>query len=194
MKYYYLPGSAAAHDRAVAESTGGAGAGPPPAYAILRPAQPYDLATPGTPAGILTLAAAAAGRWRTEARFALAASVEDGAVVASLALRLTDDSPGRQRRAWAVYVRTEDPETGESSWKPAGAGLLDPGDPTRPLRPIGVNELKAVLRGEVYVPPPPRAGPPRLACQECDRATPYSTKTWRPYTRHRCAPRTEGRS
>lgn len=199
MKYSYAPGSAAAHERSVAELVRGRGAIAPPQWAILRPAQPYDLATPGTPAGILDVARAAAqgallpppGGWQHRATFALAAgsSGMQGDVVASLALRLTGDLPGRPRRAWVAYARDG------ASWKPNGAGLLDAGDVERPVRTIGILELKAMLRGEVYVPPPPRAGPPRLRCPTCDKVTPFSTTTWRPYTRHRCvATHTEGRS
>lgn len=207
MKYSYAPGSAAAHDRAVAELERGA-APKPPEYAILRPAQPYDLETPGTPAGLLDVARAARqgahlpppGGWRYDARFALAqhtAAADPGDVVASLSLRLTGDLPAGPRRAWVAYVRRVDPETGASKWAPNGAAIIDhtDADPARRgPRLIGVNELKATLRGEVYVPPPPRPGSPRLQCQTCDKVTPYSTTTWRPYTRHKCATGKEGSS
>lgn len=196
MKYYYAPGSAAAHDRAVAELERGA---PPacPQWAILRPAQPYDLATPGTPAGILDVARAAelGGAWCHRATLAVAASVDGGRVVASLALRLTGDLPGRARRAWVVYARAEDGTTGAVTWKPNGAGLLDAGDPARPVRPIGINELKCILQGKEWASPPPRPGPPHMRCYICDKPTPFSTTTWRPYARHRCDPtHMEGRS
>jgi hypothetical protein len=195
VRYYYAPGSAAAHDRAVAELGGGATPAEP-RWAILRPAQPYDLSTPGTPGGILDVAraAAAGGVWQARATFALAASPDGTEIVASLCLRLAGDLPGRQRRAWAVYVRAEG-GAAPAVWKPNGAGLLDAGDPARPLRTIGINELKATLRGEEWRPPPPRPGPPRLRCYTCDKPTPFSTTTWRPYARHRCDPaHVEGRS
>jgi len=195
MKYPGLPSSAAAHDRAVAEL----GAGAPPAklaYVVLRPAEPYDLATSGTPLGLRQLAAAAAegGAWFVWATLALALAA-DGAVVASLALRCIGDLPGRPRRAWAAYVRTE-AEDGTVSWVPNGAMLADHGDAERPVRIVGILELKAVLRGEVYVPPPPRPGPPRFRCYHCDQVTPFSVATWKPYARHRCetTKQTEGRS
>ena len=202
MKYYYVPGSAAAHERAVAELGGGTPAAPAP-YVILRRAQPYDLSTPGTPAGLLAVARAAdagallhpPGGWRYVATFALASPADPagGDVVASLCLRLTGDLPGRPRRAWVAYVRAVD-GAGRVAWKPNGAALLDP-EAERPVRVIGIEELKATLRGEVWVPPAPRPGPPRLQCQGCDRVTPFSTTTWRPYTRHRCVPaQSEGRS
>lgn len=196
MRYYYVPGSAAAHDRAVAELGGGTTTSPEPRWAILRPAQPYDLATPGTPGGILEVARAAAhgGVWRARATFALAASPDGAEIVASLCLRLAGDLPDRPRRAWVVYVRAEG-GAAPATWKPNGAGLLDVGDPARPLRTIGINELKATLRGEEWRPPPPRPGPPRMRCYTCDKPTPFSTTTWRPYTRHRCDPtHVEGRS
>lgn len=197
MKYYYVPGSAAAHDRAVAELAGAAIPAPPAAYVVLRPAQPYDLATPGTPAGILAVARAAlqGPDWTPRATFALAASSDGGDVVASLALRLTGDLPGRVRRAWVVYVRRER-EDGTVSWAPGGAGLLDAGDPLRPLRPIGVEELKAVLQGKPWSPPPPRPAAPKMQCQGCDKVVSFALSTWRPYTSHKCITTsgTEGRS
>jgi len=200
VKYYYVPGSAAAHDRAVAE-LGGQRPAPPAPYAILRPAQPYDLTTPGTPAGLLAVARAAEagaalpppGGWRHRATFALASTPDGAEIVASLCLRLVGDLPGRPRRAWVAYVRTEN-AAGEVSWKPNGAALLDP-EAERPMRVIGIEELKATLRGEQWRPPPPRPGPPRMRCFTCDAVTAFSTKTWRPYARHRCDPtHVEGRS
>lgn len=182
---------------------------PAAAYTILRPAQPYDLATPGTPRGILDVARAAdeGGIYRHSAAFALAASTDGTDVVASLSLRLSADLPGRVRRAWVVYIRRQG-EDGAVRWAPNGAALLDAGAPVelraeedgrlievaRVLRLVNIGELTAELRGVPYVPPPPRPGPPRLRCYTCDRVTPFSTKTWRPYTRHKCATTIEGRS
>lgn len=204
MRYSYAPGSAEADARAVATP-----APPAAAYTILRPAQPYDLATPGTPRGILDVARAAeeGGIYRHSAAFALAASTDGADVVASLSLRLTGDLPGRVRRAWVVYVRRQGAD-GAVRWAPHGAALLDAGAPPvlreqeegppvevrRVMRLVNIGELTAELRGVPYVPPPPRPGPPRLACYTCDKVTPFSTSTWRPYTRHRCTTATEGRS
>lgn len=199
MKYSYAPGSVAAHDLAVAELSAGAEPAAP-AYAILRPAQPYDLATPGTPSGIVDVARAAdagallpaPGGWRHRATFALAADAA-GRIVASLCLRLEGDLADRPRRAWVTYVRSED-DDGAVAWRPNGAAMLDAERSPSP-KLIGINELKALLRGEVWTPPPPRPGPPKLRCYGCDRVTAYSTTTWRPHTRHRCeSTQTEGRS
>lgn len=196
MRYYYALGSAAAHDRAVAELDRGSTAAPPAAYVVLRPAQSYDLSTPGTPAGILAVARAAdaGGAWTHRATFALATSADGTEVVASLALRLQADIPSL-RRAWVAYVRRQ-AEGGAAAWRPAGAGLLDAGDSARPLRPIGVEELKATLRGVPWCPPPPRPAAPKLQCQGCDRVVPFALSTWRPYASHRCVTTTgtEGRS
>jgi hypothetical protein len=200
VKYFYAPGSAAAHDRAVAELS----SPPAPAaaaFTVLRRAQPYDLATPGTPSGILDVARAAAegGVWRCAAQLALAVDERSGAVVASLGLRCQADEPGRRRRAWVVYVRSQG-EDGTSSWRPTGplstggAALLDDADTERPMRPIGVLELKAILKGVPWVPPAPRQGPPRMRCYTCDKVTPFSTSAWRPYARHKCSTQQEGRS
>lgn len=194
MKYPGLPRSAAAHDRAVAELSAGLVA-PAPAYTILRPAQPYDLATPGTPRAVLDVAkaAAAGGVYACTCTFALAADAAGG-MVASLALRFADDLPGRPRRAWVVYVRAED-EGGAVAWRPNGAALLDGADAGRPMRQLGVTELKAVLAGVPYVPLAPRPAAPKLQCQTCDKITSFSVSTWRPYARHRCETRqSEGRS
>lgn len=197
MRYYYALSSAAAHDRAVAELDRGSTAPPPAAYVVLRPAQPYDLSTPGTPAGILAVARAALQGmdWTPRATFALATSADGTEVVASLALRLLGDLPGRQRRAWVAYVRRQ-AEGGAAAWRPAGAGLLDAGDVARSLRPIGVEELKAMLRGVPWCPPPPRPAAPKLQCQDCDKVVPFALSTWRPYASHRCVTTTgtEGRS
>lgn len=200
MRYSYAPGSAAADERAATPA-----APPEPPWVILRPAQPYDLATPGTPQGITDVARAAAegGIYAAAARYAVAASPDGAEVVVSLALRLQADLPGRRRRAWVVYVRRGD------KWAPHGAAVLDDAAPpvrreaeegappvevVVPVRPVGILELKAILRGVPYVPPPPRPGPPRLRCYTCDKVTPFSTTTWRPYTRHKCATGIEGRS
>jgi hypothetical protein len=200
VKYSYAPGSAAAHDRAVAELARGVPA-PPPPFAILRPAQPYDLATPGTPLGILAVARAAdVGEvWRYSATFALAVAAApktgDG-VLASLALRLNADAPGRSRRAWVVYLRRADPETGRSSWSAGsegGAALLDTADAVRPIRPIGVEELKATLRGETWASPPPRVVY-TVPCPTC-KAPARLTGDGRIYGNHKCdLKHTEGRS
>lgn len=210
MRYSYIPESAAADARAAATHT----APPEPTYVVLRAAQPYDLATPGTPDGLRQLARAAAegGIYTAAATFALSASPDGAEVVASLALRLTVDGPeeGRRRRAWVVYVRRGDrPWSATATPAGGGAALLDTHAPAQlrdlddgrppvevvvPVRPVGVLELKALLRGEVWTPPPPRPGPPRLRCYTCDKVTPYSVSTWRPYTRHKCATGVEGRS
>jgi len=240
MRYHYLPRSAIADEAARAAAASPPAA--PPGWAILRAAQPYDLATPGTPRGILDLARAAeaGGGWRHGATLALAMSADGAQVVASLCLRLVGDVPppplkgsfscrrcrrwlegdwsaadpaarveierqmatGRcdacaaresgRRRAWASYVRVTDAEGG-ISWKPGGAQLLDTTRPERTLLTIGLLELRAVLLGVPYIPPPPRPGPPRLACPRCDKVTPFSTSTWRPYTRHRCETAAESR-
>lgn len=194
MKYPGLPRSAAAHDRTVAELAAGV-APPAPAYTVVRPAQPYDLATPGTPRAVLDVAkaASAGGVYACMCTFALAADAAGG-VVASLALRFAGDLPGRPRRAWVVYVRSAD-EDGAVTWKPNGAALLDATDPGRPMRQLGVTELKAVLAGVPYVPPVPRPAAPKLQCQTCDKITSFSISTWRPYARHRCETKqSEGRS
>lgn len=190
MRYAYASGSAAADERArLAQDAPPAPANP--AYTVLRPAASYDLSTPGTPAGLLAVARAAAddegGAWAADGRFALAVD-RAGRPVASLALRLQQPP----RRAWVVYVRTVD-DDGRSSWKPNGAALLDP-DASRPMRLVGVTELLCILRRRPYVPPAPRPGPPRLRCYTCDKVTPFSTTTWRPYARHKCETTTEGRS
>jgi hypothetical protein len=186
MKYAYVPGSVIAHERAMAGLSAGAPPAPPP-YTVLRPAQPYDLATPGTPLGLRQLAAAAreGGLYAGVATLAVALRADGGEVVASLALRLNGDEPGRVRRAWAVYLRREQ-QDGTVSWAPHGAAVLDGANAARPIRAVGIEQLKAIARGVPYVPPPPRGGPPRLACFHCDRVTPFSITTWRPYTRHRC--------
>lgn len=189
MKYPYAPGSAPAHDRAVAELGAGRPA-PPPPYAILRPAQLYDLATPGTPAGILAVARAAAqaGGWRTVATFALAVDPA-GVVVASLALRLCGDLPGRPRRAWVVYARQA-----AGGWTSRGAALLDHAA-ERTVRPLGIEELKATLRGEPWTPPAPRPPAPTVPCPSCG-ASVRLTGAGKIYANHRCTTTTgtEGRS
>lgn len=181
-----LPGE---RPRAVAEL--GAGRPAPAApYAILRPAQLYDLATPGTPAGILAVARAAqqGGGWRTVATFALAADPA-GVVVASLALRLCGDLPGRPRRAWVVYARQA-----AGGWESRGASLLDHGA-ERTVRPVGIEELKATLRGDTWVPPAPRPPAPTVPCPSCG-APARLTGAGKIYANHRCATTTgtEGRS
>jgi hypothetical protein len=188
MKYSYAPGSAAAHDAAVAADPG---PGPAPAYAILRPAQPYDLTTPGTPAGIIAVARAAeaGGVWQHRATFALAAANDaESAVVASLCLRLQADLPGRPRRAWVAYARTA-----AGGWRPNGAALLDSAA-ERPMRVIGIEELKATLRGEPWAPPPPRTPPVTVPCPTCSGPL-RLTNAGKPYANHRCEKtQTEGRS
>jgi hypothetical protein len=141
----------------------------PPPYVVIRPAAPYDLATPGTPQGLRQLAAAAleGGRFTASAALAVAISSADGSVVASLGLRMRGDEPGRPRRAWAVYVRRE-AEDGAVCWESAGAALLDAGAAPR-VRPIGILELRCVLRGEVYVPPP--QDPQSAGSLRCARAS-----------------------
>lgn len=176
---------------------------PTPSHAILRPAQPYDLATPGTPTGILAVARAAEqgaslrppGGWRHRATFALAASNDaESAVVASLVLRLVGDLPGRPRRAWVAYVRRTD-AAGTVRWVPNGAALLDNGDVERPMRVIGVEELKAILRGEEWTPPAPRPPALTVPCPTCGGPL-RITNAGVPYANHRCTPTktTEGRS
>lgn len=196
MRYSYAPGSAAAHERSIAERTGDTPA-PSPAYVVIKPAQPYDLATPGTPLGLRQLSAAAAegGIFTQAATFALAVSADGLDVVATLALRLRGDSPGRVRRAYACYARRLG-EDGSVSWLGDGSAILDSADEARPIRHVGILELRAIVAGRVYTPPPPRPGPPRLRCYTCDKVTSFSTTTWRPYARHRCelTKQTEGRS
>jgi hypothetical protein len=186
------PQAGAWHAESVAE---------PPAFAILRPAQAYDLATPGTPLGILAVARAAdvGGVWRYSARFALAVAAAPKAgdgVLASLALRLNADTPDRTRRAWVVYLRRADPETGRSSWSAGsdgGAALLDTADAARPVRAIGVEELKATLRGEPWAPPPARVVY-TVPCPTC-KAPARLTGDGRIYSNHKCDPKhVEGRS
>lgn len=194
MRYGYAPGSDAAHAAGVAAAPATPAAGGP---TVLRPALPYDLATPGTPIGIRSLARAAAagahlpppGGWQHRATFALAVDDSGAEVIASLCLRLIGDLPDRPRRAWVAYVRSE-----EGGWQSSGAALIDHGDPERPLRMVGVEELKAMLRGEVWAPP--ERDVPMLQCQGCDRVVRFSMTSWRPYSNHRCdtAVRTEGRS
>lgn len=198
MRYSYAPGSAAAHDRAVAELSSPP-TPPSSTFTVLRRAVPYDLATPGTPSGLLGVARAAreGGVWRCAAQLAVAVDNRSDDVVASLALRCSADDPAtaRRRRAWVVYVRT-----GEGGWQPTGpldtggAALLDTADAERPVRSIGVLELKALLAEREWVPPAPRRPPPRLRCYTCDKVTSFSTLTWRPYTRHKCTEQKEGRS
>lgn len=190
MRYSYAPGSDAAHAAELAPPT------PLPRPVILRAAQPYDLATPGTPQGIRAVAAAAErgaslpppGGWRHRATFALAEGT-DGGIVASLALRLTGDLPGRIRRAWVAYERTEG-----GGWVPSGAGLLDHGDTAHPLRPIGIDPLKAMLAGEVWTPPAP-ALVFSVPCPTCGKPAKL-TGAGKIFANHRCetAGHTEGRS
>lgn len=196
MIYSYAPGSAAAHTRAVAELARGA-APAEAAHVILRAAQPYDLATPGTPLGITAVARAAdeGGVWRYIATFALAmpAGGEPDAVVASLALRLAGDEGGRARRAAVVYVRRTAAD-GRSRWEPHGSAvLLDSADAERPVRPVGVEELKAILRGRPWAPPPPRLTY-TVPCPTC-RQPARLTSAGQIYASHRCDTKhVEGRS
>ena len=174
-----------------------------PEYRILRRAQPYDLATPGTPAGILAVARAAAegGLWSYTAHFALAQLVvppKDGGdgVAASLSLRLAADLPERPRRAWVMYVRRVQPDTGRSAWGPppggSSAALLDAGA-ERPVRPVGIEELKATLRGEVWTPPAPRTTW-TVPCPQCG-GTVRLTAAGKLFASHRCdSKKVEGRS
>lgn len=183
MRYPYAPDSDAAHSASVA-----AVYAPPPLArpVILRAAMPYDLATPGTPQGIKMLAAAAErgaplpppGGWRHRATFALAEDT-DRRIVASLCLRLSGDLPGRVRRAWVGYARAEG-----GGWAPSGAALLDHGDTERPLQLIGIEPLKAMLQGEVWVPPPP-ALVFSVPCPTCGRPA-RLTGVGKIYASHRC--------
>lgn len=200
MKYAYVPGSDAADERA-RRAQDSPPVPPGATWTVLRAAQPYDPATPGTPAGLLDLVRAAAeaegGVWHAVVTLAVASSPDGEDVVASLALRLALDAPedGRRRRAWVVYVRRGDrPWSATSTAAGGGAALLDTQAGAVPMRTLGVLELKAILLGRTYVPPPPRPGPPRLRCYTCDKVTPFSTSTWRPYARHRCETNQDGRS
>lgn len=167
-----------------------AAAPPAPAYRVLRPAQPYDLATPGTPAGILAVARAAdeGGAWAYLATLALAEEAETGEVVASLALRLRCDR--EQRRAWVQYVRTKG-----GAWSPSapgglgGAALLDGGR----VRPVGIEELKAIVRGQPWTPPAPRTVY-TVPCPVCQQPAKL-TAGGKIFANHRCeAKHVEGRS
>lgn len=199
MRYSYVPGSAAADARAMAAAIGGT-APPAPPFVILRPAAPYDLATPGTPLGIVQVARAAEqgatlappGGWRHWAALAVATTPDGARTVATLALRLTGDLPGRTRRAWIAYQRTD-----AGGWRSSGAGMLDTGAPTAsgwPARPIGIEELKATLRGEVWVPPAPPQPAYTVPCPTCKQPT-RITNAGKIYANHRCeTAHVEGRS
>lgn len=191
MRYSYAPDSDAAHSLALLPPA-------PPDLAvpvILRAARPYNLDTPGTPLGIRAVARAAdqgaslppPGGWRHRAMFALAEDV-DGAIMASLSLRLAGDVPGRVRRAWVAYVRTE-----AGGWADNGSALLDHGDVEHPLRPIGLEPLKAMLRGEIWTPSPP-ALVFSVPCPTCGRPAKL-TGVGKIYANHKCEnTQVEGRS
>lgn len=192
MRYVYAPGSDAAHSAGVLAQPPPAGVSRP---TILRAAVAYDLATPDTPQGIRAVAAAAErgatlpppGGWRHRATFALAENTDEG-IVASLCLRLNGDLPGRVRRAWVAYARGEG-----GGWEPQGAALLDHGDTAQPLRQIGIEPLKAMLQGEVWVPPPP-ALVFSVPCPTCGRPAKL-TGVGKIYANHKCEnTQVEGRS
>ncbi len=199
MKYPYAQDSATAHDRAVAELGGGTQSERAPGPVILRADQPYDLTTPGTPQGIIAVARAAEqgatlpppGGWSHRATFALAQTPDGAEVIASLCLRLVGDLPGRPRRAWVAYVRDE-----AGGWRPNGAALLDSAA-ERPMRVIGIEELKATLRGEVWMPPVKAPPSPALTvpCPTCGRPA-RLTGAGKIYASHKCTTSgtTEGRS
>jgi hypothetical protein len=211
MRYSYAPGSTAADERDFARRTAGDSAPPPTGFVVVRPAVPYDLATPGTPQGLQLLVRAAdagahlppPGGWRYTVTLAVAVSADGGEVVASLALRLHGDlPPAWHRRAWAVWQRrTGDtvPAGQQGVWVPGGAQLRDSGhpDPTRQWREVSLAELKTVVRGELWTPPPPRVAAPAFTvpCPSCGRPA-RLTSQGRIYASHKCtAPGAmEGRS
>jgi hypothetical protein len=107
---------------------------------------------------------------------AAVAARPDGAIVASLAVRI----PGV---GYAVYTRGED-----GAWETAGAVLAAPH-----LRKVGVTEFAAILAGVEYVPPAPRETI-RGCCVAC-RAEVSITTDGKIYASHKCkVNKTEGRS
>lgn len=172
MRYPYAPGSYAAHDEAVRAAT--TPPAPPRAVRVLTPARPYDPATPGTPAAVRQLVAL--GGPGARVTFALA---EDAAgLIASLAVRFGPSCPAV---GYAVYTRTQRPGRGVGGWESGGCVLWREGSP----KVVGVNELKATLRGEVYTPPPPREPSPKVPCQGCG-AWVSVTRDGKIFASHKC--------
>ena len=176
MRYFYAPGSYAATDAAVARID----APPAPAAAsvrVLTSARPYNIATPGTPAGVRRLAELAQEHGHAvRVTFALAEDAE-GVLIASLAVRM----PGV---GFAVYTRRV--REASSGWE-AGTVILRG-------RVAGVNELKAHLRGVEYVPLPPKPPAYKVPCQGCG-AWVSITGAGKIYSSHKCkVSGTEGRS
>lgn len=176
MRYFYAPGSYAATDAAVARID----TPPAPAAAsvrVLTSARPYNIETPGTPAGVRSLAELAeAHGYAARVTFALA---EDGAgvLIASLAVRIAGVG-------FAVYTRRV--REASSGWE-AGAVVLRG-------RVVGVNELRAHLAGVPYVPPPPKPPAFKVPCQGCGTWVSI-TGAGKIYSSHKCkVSGTEGRS
>lgn len=144
----------------------------PATTTVLRPAVEVgadDASLPAAVRGLVQLA--------PHARLTAAVAVRDGAVVASVAVRV-------RGVGWAVYERGED-----GAWGFAGGALVVPH-----LRRCNVGQFKAALTGEEYVPPAPRE-PIRGCCVKC-RAEVSITAAGAIYANHRCgtSKAVEGRS
>jgi hypothetical protein len=139
-------------------------------WTVLRPATEVSPHDPSLPRSVRALAEL--GPAGTRVTLAVAGDAVGG-VLASLAVR----APGV---GYAVYTRGEGGAWGFARGAAAG-------------RPCNAGQFAAALRGEVYVPPPPRAAA-KAPCPGCG-AEVSMTKAGAVYASHKCQTRAiEGRS